>query len=144
MEKSYAALDENPPDQQPAVAVCRVLFAAEQGDTVRTDLIEKSGYALLKSRRLRQLAIKDMALIVVEFFPFGLAPDNVSEEEVLDSVRLKRLLDVFLVEMGSVTCVWTRPDIHNHLDFVLTQQINKFFDRVVRVPDCECRQFRHQ
>lgn len=84
-----------------------------------------------------------MALIVVEFLPLWLAPDNVSEEEVLDSLRLKRALDVFLVEVGGVTCVRTRPDIHNHLGFVLPQQLNEFLNRVVRVPDCKCRQFRH-
>jgi len=110
---------------------------------VRTDFIEKSGYALLKSRRLRQPTVQNTAFIVIESFAFGPAPDGVSEEEVLDSLRLQCELNVFLVEMDSVPCVRARPDIHNRIDRLLLQQLNEFFDRVVRVPDCECRQLRH-
>ena len=126
------------------MAICRVLFAAEHSYTVRTDLIQKSGYALLKSRRLRQSTVQNMPFIVVEFFAFGPAPDNVSQEEVLDSLRLKRALESTFVEMGGVACVWTRPDVNNRIYLVLPQQVKEFFDRVVRVSDRKCCQFRHE
>ena len=92
LEASVAAdmIDGHPmfaqdaPNQQPAVAAGRILFAAQEGHAAFTETLLQAREAFLKRPRTGHTIIEHMSFAIVEFDPDGLSAQFFPHVDITD------------------------------------------------------------
>ena len=131
-----SGVSEDGPDEQPPVALRRVLLTAHHGNAISTDAIHQPLDTLAKDPSLRDTRVQRVTVVVIQFRRELRASSELTTEiDVLQACLKDSRSQFSSVEMRYVSGIWSRPDIGKHVNVVHPQQCQELFDRLIRVPD---------
>lgn len=115
----------------------RVFFTAHNGRTPPSDVIGQARNPGLVEALLRDTRIADLSMLVITDRLRRATAERCSSEDVPDLSCLGFILQRFAVELWGVPAIWRAPYIDQHLDVILTKEVNEVFNRLVTVSDGE-------
>ncbi len=139
MPKLAPTFGEDPANQQAAVAVRRVLLAAEHRDPVAPHPGDQSIEPAQEPWRAGDQVVADVALLVVEHV-LGRPPAELgAQEHVANPGCRQRSFEWRPVELRRVPGAGNRSNVCDHIDRVLSQQTDQAVDVVIGMADAEDR-----
>ena len=130
-----AVAGEHPADEQAAVAIGRILFAAHDGNAIHCAILFESSNALAKESRLGDTVVENIPIRVVERISLRAAAQFLAHVAVLDAPALNRALDLRVVEVRHISRKRLGADIHEHLYGMPLQQAEEDVEGMIRVAD---------
>lgn len=100
VQHGVAALGEHAANQQTAMAMGRVLFAAKQGDAIALDAGLKAGERFLEAGLLAEMAIKDVPMGIVAIRIRRSTAEFRAQVEIAEARLFQRTLKNFPVKLG--------------------------------------------
>ena len=125
------ALDQHAPDQQMAMANGGIFFTAHKRHAVVPAPRFQAFNAVKKKPRLSHQVIQHMTIGVEILILVRTAPQFPAQKEVLDAGALERGVQLFAVKMGHIFGIRMRTRIHQNLNPVHVQKLEKLFQGVV-------------
>ncbi len=135
VHNAHAMPLRHPADQQPAVAVGRILLAAEDRHAGLPGLVEQLLDRLAEVGGFGHSAVEHVPGGVVAGRIVDAPSQPIAEKAIFDIPITQRRPDRFSIELRGVTRIGTRADVGQHLDPMLRQQVEKHLERVIGVPD---------
>ena len=77
-----------------------------------------------------------MPLSVIELIVVGLPSEHVPHIYISYVEVPKVLLYGFFVEMDCIAAIWARSNVHDNLDAIIIQQLDKRLKLVIRMTNC--------
>lgn len=137
MLEDHLPLAEYPANQEPAVAIERILFAAHYRCAILSRFVGQLLNALEEEGRPRHLRVEDVALRIIEVVADWAAAQLVAHIDVADFATLDGHLQLRAVELRHIPRVGLRAYIYERLDVVIFQERKKCVESVVGMTDGE-------
>ena len=93
---------KDPANEQAAVAIGWVFFAAHDGNAIYLAILFEAGDSLAKERCLGDAVVEDVSIRVVERISLGAATQFLTHVAVLNASPLNRVFHLWVVEVGDV------------------------------------------
>jgi hypothetical protein len=137
VQHGMASLGEYTPNQQAAMAMGRVLFAAKQGDAIALDAGLKAGERFLEARFLAEMAIENVTSGVVALRVCRSAAEFRTQVEITEARLFQRALKMFPVILRRKFRIGRGAKIDHDLNLMLAQKVKPDIKVMLGVAESE-------
>lgn len=135
VQHGHSLLLQHTRDEEAAMTVRRVFFAAHDCCAVDSSFVGQTLQAAQEEWRLRRAIIQNVAFFVIEFVAWRTPPKLIAQVDIANARTLDRIFELWAVEVGHIARVGSRAHIYQRLNAVPLEQRDEGVLRLIGVAD---------
>jgi hypothetical protein len=125
VDQLSAPIDQHTPDEQAAVAMRRVFFAAQQGDAILIGTALKAVDAAKELRAVGNLSIQGPAICIIKGFVLWSTADDVAKIEIACARLTDRVAEGLAVEVRDALGIRVRASVDEDLNAIRGKKLEE-------------------